>query len=144
MDCLNSHSVQDGIYFLNCVNSSYRNPDIIIALDGLKIKKKQKRFRLLCLTQIKSMFCVQSQNKILPQIALQRLKGLGWFILHVLTRFSQCQSFSGLPGCSTSSVCLPTLLLSSSLPTSNCQSDSIAWPPAPSPLHFLHSLQSTA
>lgn len=66
MDCLNSHSAQDRIYFLNCVNSSYRNPDIIIALDGLKIKKKNKRFRLLCLSQIKSMFCVQSQNKTLP------------------------------------------------------------------------------
>lgn len=144
MDCLNSHSAQDRIYFLNCVNSSYRNPDIIIALNGLKIKKNKKHFRLLCFSQIKSMFCVQSQNKILPQIALQRLKGLGWFILRVLTRFSQCQSFSGLPGCSTSSVCLPTLLLSSSLLTSNCQSDFIAWPPAPSPLHFSHSLQSTA
>lgn len=43
MDCLNSHSAQDRIYFLNCVNSSYRNPDIIIALGGLKIKKEKKK-----------------------------------------------------------------------------------------------------
>lgn len=57
MDCLNSHSAQDRIYFLNCVNSSYRNPDIIIALDGLKIKEKEKRNVFDCFVSAKSSQC---------------------------------------------------------------------------------------
>lgn len=71
MDCLNSHSAQDRIYFLNCVNSSYRNPDIIIALDGLKIKKEKKK------ETFSTALSQPNQVNVLCTVSKQRLKGLG-------------------------------------------------------------------